>query len=94
MIFARRKADQNRALLDPWSGVHAGVGLAAGLLGLPLGWAFVPAIVYEIAEGRAELDPGVQSLFRVSSPETTENQAADLVVFGVGYIIGRRWNQT
>ena len=94
MIFAKTKSDQNRAVLDPWSGVHAGVGLAAGLLGLPIGWAFVPAVLYEIAEGRAELDSGVQALFKVSAPETAENQAADLVVFGIGYIVGRRWNQT
>jgi len=94
VIFAQTKSEQNRAILDPWSLVHAGVGLAAGLVGLPIGWAFVPAVLYEVAEGRAELDAGVQSLFKVSSPETTENQAADLVVFGLGYIAGRRWNQT
>lgn len=94
MIFARTKSDQNEAILDPWSGVHAGVGLAAGLLGLPLAWAFVPAILYEVIEGRAELDPTYQSLFQVSQPEATENQAADLAVFAIGYLAGKRWNRT
>ena len=93
VIFARTKGDQNRAVLDPWSAVHFGVGLAAGLVALPIGWAFVPAVLYEIIEGEAELDPNVRSFFKVSQPETLENQAADLAVFAIGYVVGQRWNK-
>ena len=51
MLIARSKADQNTAVLDPWTVVHFGVGLASGLVGLSAGASLTGAVLYEVAEG-------------------------------------------
>ena len=38
-LVARRKSEQNKAVLDPWTVVHLAVGLAAGLMS----FRFAPA---------------------------------------------------
>lgn len=95
MWIARDKSDQNQAVLDPWTGVHAGWGLAAGLMELPAGPTIGAAVAYEVVE-QYWLERGRigQVVFKTSGPETLGNAIADLVAFGVGYYLGRRWNTT
>ena len=89
MFIARTKADQNRAILDPWSLVHLAVGLAAGLIAAPRGPAIAAAIGYEFVEPHIST-----ATFQASGPEVPANAVADVVLFAVGMELGRRWNQT
>jgi len=92
VIIARSKADQNLALLDPWSAVHAGTGLACGLLGLPMAQCIGAAIIYEVIESQVESRASGLRLFKVSSPERLENQLVDVAVFAIGIRLGQLWN--
>ena len=93
-LIARTKSDQNTATFDPWTVVHLGTGLAAGLMGLPAGATFLGAVLYEAAEGPFEASDFGGKLFNVSKPETRANAVADVVVFMLGFYAGRKWNQT
>ena len=90
-IIARSRADGNRALLDPWTVVHLGTGLAAGLVQLDARTAFGLAIAYELGEQVFERSPAGRRSFRTSGPESLPNVLADLAVFGLGWYLGRRW---
>ena len=93
-LLATRKEEQNEAVLDPWSAVHGGVGLAVGLMGFGLGAALVGAVAYELLERPLESAGFGRNLFNVSKPENNANAVADVVVFMVGVEAGRRWNRT
>jgi len=93
MIVARTKADQNLAVVDPWTLVHAGAGLAVGLMGFSLGAALLGAVVYELLEGPFERADFGRNLFNVSRPESPANQVADVAVFMAAAAAGRRWNK-
>ena len=88
MIVALTKADQNKAILDPWSLVHFAAGLAAGLVNAPRGPALAAAIVYEFAEQKME---GYTSFFGVSGPEKMRNAIADVLLFALGQELAARW---
>ena len=95
LLVARSKADQNEAVLDPWSIVHLGAGLASGLVGIPLLPALAAATLYELVERRAETESAfVRALFKTSGPEATSNAVADVILFAVGAHLGRKWNQS
>ena len=94
ILVATRKTEQNEALLDPWSAVHAGMGLAVGLMGFGLGAAFLGAVAYELLERPLESAEFGRNLFNVSKPEHKANAVADVVVFMVGVEAGRRWNRS
>ena len=49
-LVATRKKDQNVAVIDPWTAVHAGMGLAIGLVGIPMHWALGGSVAYEFLE--------------------------------------------
>lgn len=91
---ARRKAEQNRAALDPWTLVHFATGLATGLVELPLRWAFGAAVAYEVVEQALERRRFGQRLFKISGPEALSNSLIDLAVFAAGHELGRAWNRT
>lgn len=94
-LIASSKSEQNDAILDPWSVVHLGAGLAAGLMGAPLLPSILLAAVYELLERRAESEsPAVRALFRTSGPEVPANAIADVLIFAVGAQLGRRWNRS
>lgn len=93
-LIARRKADQNRSVIDPWTAVHFAAGLAAGLTRVPLRWSFTAAVLYEIAEQILERRRWGKEFFHVSGPEVPENVAMDLLVFLAGVQGGERWNAT
>ncbi len=94
MFIARRKADQNKATVDPWTLVHLAAGLSAGLAKLPPGWALLAAVAYEAGEQVFERTEFGQRFFAVSGPETFSNSVFDLAVFVAGQWLGRRWNET
>lgn len=94
MLIARRKADQNRAAIDPWTGVHAGAGLAAGLMGAPFWPSMAAAVAYEIVEQYVERTGVGQRFFKTSGPENTANVIVDLIVFGAGHWAGQKWNES
>jgi hypothetical protein len=94
ILIATSKEEQNEAVLDPWSAVHGGVGLAMGLMGFSLGAAFAAAVVYELLERPFESAEFGRNLFNVSKPEHKANAVADVAVFMVGVEAGRRWNRS
>jgi hypothetical protein len=94
VLIATRKADQNRAAIDPWTAVHFGSGLALGLVNAPAGATAMLGIGYEIAEQVFEDSDFGQRFFNISGPETLGNVFVDLAVYGVGWYLGRRWNET
>ncbi len=80
--------------MDPWTFVHAGTGLALGLLGVGFYKALAAAVAYEVVEAQVEADPKGLAFFQVSAPETTANQVVDVAVFALGVHLGHRWNKT
>lgn len=93
-LFATRKDHQNRAAVDPWTIVHFGTGLAAGLMEIPAPIAAGAAVGYEIVEQLFERHDVGQALFETSGPESVANAIVDVVVFLAGYRLGRWWNAT
>lgn len=94
-LIATRKSEQNSAAIDPWTVVHFGTGLAAGLLRAPFGPSMAVATGYEVFEHAFESSELGQKVFgSLSGPETPANVAVDLIVFGVGWWLGDKWNKT
>lgn len=93
-LLATRKAEQNRAVVDPWTVVHLSTGLALGLIDFPLRWALTGAALYEIVEQYAERKEWGKEFFRTSGPEDPLNAVMDLAVLAAGHELGRRWNRT
>jgi hypothetical protein len=93
-LIATSKADQNRAMLDPWSIVHFATGLAAGLSEIDRRVAIGAAIAYELVEQDLERREIGKELFETSGPEKAGNAIADVVLFAAGYALGRLWNRT
>ena len=93
-LIATSKAEQNRALADPWTVVHFGVGLALGLMGINRTTAILGAAAYELVELGVESTEVGQRVFKTSGPEHYANAALDVLVFGLAYELGQRWNQT
>jgi hypothetical protein len=93
-FLATRKAQQNRAAVDPWTAVHVAAGLAAGLKNIPLRWTLGVGVAYEVAEQVFERSPAGQELFETSGPERVPNALFDLAVLIVGHRLGQWWNRT
>lgn len=93
-FLATRKAQQNRAAVDPWTAVHVAAGLAAGLMNIPLRWTLAAGVAYEAAEQVFERSPEGQELFDTSGPERLPNALFDLAVLVVGHRLGQLWNRT
>jgi hypothetical protein len=93
-IVATEKAEQNRAVVDPWTVVHFASGLALGLVNAPLKWWLPVAAAYEVAEHYIEKSETGQELFDTSGPEIVPNALLDLAVFAAGHQLGRLWNRT
>lgn len=93
-IVATKKAEQNRAVVDPWTFVHFASGLALGLVNAPLRWWLPVATAYEVAEHYLEDSDVGQEIFDTSGPEAIPNAALDLVAFATGHQLGRLWNRT
>jgi hypothetical protein len=93
-ILATEKREQNRAVIDPWTVVHFGVGLALGLVNAPLRASLVAAAVYEVVEQYVERSDAGKELFDTSGPEAIPNAIVDLAVLVAGHQLGKMWNQT
>jgi hypothetical protein len=93
-IVATEKAQQNRAVADPWTLVHFASGLALGLVNAPLRWWLPVAATYEVVEHYFEASYVGQEVFDTSGPEVVPNAVLDLVVFAAGHQLGRLWNRT
>jgi hypothetical protein len=91
-ILATEKREQNQAVLDPWTVVHFGIGLALGLMNAPLRASLAAAVVYEIVEQYVERSEAGQELFDTSGPEVLPNAILDLVVLAAGHQLGQMWN--
>lgn len=92
-LVATRKTEQNRAAIDPWTGVHAGMGLAFGLLGVGFWPTAGLAVAYDVAEHAFEKTLDGQRFFKTSGPESAANIATDLAVFLGAWYLGTRWNE-
>lgn len=93
-FIATTKSEQNIAAIDPWTAVHAGVGLAAGLVNMSGPTALLMAVSYEVVEQVFENTPTGQWFFETSQPETAPNLVADVAVYMLGWWLGRRWNES
>jgi hypothetical protein len=93
-IIATEKAEQNRAVVDPWTLVHFASGLALGLVNAPLRVWLPVATAYELAEHYIEKSEAGQELFDTAGPEVVPNSVLDLAVFALGHQLGRLWNRT
>lgn len=93
-ILATRKAEQNKAVIDPWTVVHFSTGLALGLMDVPFERSLGAAVGYEVAEQFAERQTWGRELFNTSRPETLVNAAMDLAIFALGHWVGGVWNRT
>lgn len=93
-IIATGKSDQNEAAFDPWTLVHLSSGLAAGLMEIPLRWAFGASLAYEVAEQWVERLEWGQEFFVTVGPESLPNVAVDSLAFLAGYRLGQMWNRT
>lgn len=93
-VVATRKAEQNQAIVDPWTVVHFAMGLAAGLMNVPPALALGGAVAYEVAEHAFQRTEMGQAFFNTSGPEVIPNAVADVVVFAVGQYLGDQWNKS
>jgi hypothetical protein len=93
-IVATRKSEQNQAILDPWTVVHFGAGLALGLVSMPKAPAIGMAVGYELVEQWAERRELGQEFFDVSGPESLPNASVDVAVFAMGFYLGKLWNRS
>ena len=93
-LVARTKEEQNVAAVDPWTAVHLSTGLALGLMDIPVRWALLSAVTYEVIEQVVEREDWGQELFETSRPETVANALADVAVFAAGHWLGTLWNRT
>jgi hypothetical protein len=93
-LVATCKAEQNRAVIDPWTAVHFSVGLAGGLMAMPWRRSLLGSVIYEAIEQYAERCSWGQRLFQTSGPERVANAVIDVLVFAVGHSLGIRWNRT
>jgi hypothetical protein len=94
LLVARKKSEQNVAILDPWTFVHVSTGLACGLMDIPPRLAIGAAMVYEGVEQVVERHEVGQTFFNTNHPETLMNAAADVAAFALGYWLGSLWNRT
>jgi hypothetical protein len=93
-IVATEKAEQNRAVADPWTVVHFATGLAFGLINAPLRWWLPAAAAYEVVEHYIEKSDAGKEIFNTSGPEVLPNSLLDLAAFAAGHQLGRLWNRT
>lgn len=91
--IAKKKSEQNKAAVDPWTVVHLGSGLAFGLMGLPVKTSVGLALAYEVVEQYVERQDWGQEFFETSHPETIPNAIIDMVALMAGYWLGHRWNK-
>lgn len=93
-LVATGRREQNSAAIDPWTVVHLGAGLAAGLMKLPRTWVFGAAMVYELAEQYVERTRFGQNLFETHGPESVPNAIVDTGAFLAGHWLGTLWLRT
>lgn len=91
-LIASSKAEQSYSAADPWTVVHFSAGLGAGLINTRFWPAMLAAVGYEVAEYYFQHNEVGQRFFQVSHPENTVNTVVDVIVFGAGWYLGRRWN--
>ena len=93
-ILATKKREQNQAVIDPWTVVHFGIGLALGLMNAPLRGSLAVATAYEFVEQFFERHEVGQELFDTRGPEAIPNAIIDLAVLAAGHRLGQMWNDT
>jgi len=93
-VVATKKAEQNRAMLDPWTFVHLASGLAAGLMGIRRDHAVAAAVLYEVVEQYMERQGWGQDFFETTRPEEMSNAVLDVLAFALGHRLGEAWNDT
>lgn len=93
-LVATRKAEQNRAVVDPWTVVHFAMGLAAGLMDVPRHWSVAAAVAYEGVEQVVERRRWGQELFETHGPEVLGNAVMDVAVYAAGHALGEAWNRS
>jgi len=92
-LLALHRSDQNLAVLDPWSSVHFGVGMAAGLTKIPWWAALGAAVAYEFGEQAFEDSPWGKRVFSTSGPESLPNAVADVAIYMAAWWLGRRYGE-
>lgn len=93
-IIAREKAEQSVALVDPWTAVHFSSGLGFGLMNVGFWPSMAVNVGYEVLEYHFQRDKRGIEFFQVSQPENPSNSVTDMLVFALGWYLGRKWNKT
>jgi hypothetical protein len=92
MRLIATKKSQRDAVVDPWTAVSFGTGLATGLAEVSLGKAIGLIVAYEFAS--SVLTSKQVALFAPARREPAENQVVDALVYLVGWRLGTRWNRS
>ena len=89
MLVARNAAEQHAAFLDHETPLHAGVGVAAGVLGISVTAAVLASIGVEFAYLAAKNGPRSAAFEKVVPASSLANHAADVVATVAGVYVGR-----
>ena len=85
--IASTRADNGSAVIDPWSAVHFGSGLAVGLASLSFTQTIAIMVLSELSKRLV-----VERIHK--EEEEIHNQISDALLFVVGWKAGRMWNDT
>ncbi len=78
----------NFAFVDPYSLLHAAVGMILGLVGMRLSWLLAVAVGWEL--GEHIFKNLIPSMFPHPTQDTLANSIGDLLSALVGWAVGRR----
>lgn len=88
-LVATSKRDLDSAVIDPWSAVHLGSGLATGLVGVSPKQALIISLGYDLVF--SFIFQRKTGLLHTTGEEIVWNKAADVAAFMLGNYLGRRW---
>lgn len=89
MLVARNASEQNVAVIDRDTAVHASVGITAGLLGISVTAAVLASLGVEFAYLSAKHGLRRAAFDRVVPATSLANHAADVVATVAGVYVGR-----
>lgn len=88
-LVATSKRDLDSAVLDPWSAVHLGSGLATGLVGVTAKQALFVSLAYDVVFSL--FFQRRTGLLHTTGDEVVWNKLADVAIFMTGNYMGRKW---
>ena len=84
-LVARSEADTDKAVIDQWTPVVFGAGVASGVLDLSTETVVIGAFAFEVVQAWPPSAAWMQG-----SGESLANKTGDLAVFILGYWLGKK----